>query len=570
MSRQGDKTAGQEGWLSPSPRSRRLSGLVVSLIATLPLACGLDRGPIEPPVAAICDLAAPTDLGAAELLPAGANCLSLSAASARYALAYFDARFVEGARTAHEAFSPDAGDFTVTVGSAESDRVIEATRTARGRAGDEPRFLKDDWVRLIPTAASREHEDDDLPSSENGEEAPSGDRALPSTSCDVDPELELFCQDRPWREGDLLDLPGPFGLLIHDMPRSAEILVVRGPFAFAVRKDLGEDARAQLGPILARLALVGQVRVLPFLRRALIDREVFTSAGSGQILVDVSLDQNAVCVCGVAVGMYAQGASVSGISIRIPAGPEFEAHRIGLFAHELTHVWQHAFDTQRVPDPTVAIAPSTRWAVEGGADFVRQEILRGLAAEPLDGNRDTSTRFANPFLDRWIRELDAASGRIRNGYGQTAGMLRHLFVRTLDDKAGYDDALQSILQGSLEGWFGSPDGSAAGVGLARRLQSVQPEFEPARALLEYAISNAVDDRIEAEDLQNPAVLEAWRESPGSRFVPAALIGSTGPRVKLGQPAGSLGYVYVDHAGGSRVLGLGADIEGVRWMVVRFE
>lgn len=563
MSRQGDRTVGQEDWLPQSPRLRRPLGRTTLLFALLPLAC--DAGPTEPPVALTCTLSAPFEIGSPVLLPTGSNCVFLSAGRARYALAYFDARFVESARTEHEAFSPELGDFAVTVGAAGNGQYVDAVRAVRTRTAGRPQGPGDDWVRLTPAAAS---DGDQAPAAGSSDEADG--LAGTSTPCDVDPGLELFCRDRPWRVGDAVTFPVPFGLLIHDTPREAEILVVRGPFAFAVRKDLGEAERAQLRPILARLALVGETRILPLLRRSLIDRNVYTSAGSRQILIDTSFDQDAVCVCGVAVGTYAQGASVSGISIRVPGGPEFEAHRTGLFAHELTHVWQHAFDTERVHDPNVAVAPDTRWAVEGGADFVRQEILRSLAAEPLDGNRDASTRFANPFLDRLIRDLGVASGRIRRGYGQTAGMLRHLFVRALDGETGYDEALQSIMRGSLEGWFGSPDGLVTGIGMAQRLRSVEGEFEPTRALLEYAIANAVDDRTPNEDLRNPAVLEAWRESAGSRFIPAAEIGSVGPGARVKQPSGSLGYVYVRHVGGPAVLRLAADVEGVRWMVVRFE
>ena len=78
---------------------------------------------------------------------------------------------------------------------------------------------------------------------------------------------------------------------LHEAPRVAEILVVRDPFVFAVRRDLDTEERGRLRPILARLAAVGRARILPLLREAYIDRDVYTSAGSRQILIDTSFDE---------------------------------------------------------------------------------------------------------------------------------------------------------------------------------------------------------------------------------------------------------------------------------------
>lgn len=568
-----------------SPRHRPL-GRAVPLIALLALACDGGSSPSAPDLQlATCNVIAPIDVGQATLLRPGTDCLSLTQA-AEYALAYFDPRFVDAAKTEHEAFAPDLGDVTVKVGWAGDDRfevgVTGSRTTSRDRLdGHEVHRHADDWIRIIPnpnadgqttnadwpTTNARRVGDGDPDSAGNPPAAGPAAQAMP---CDVGPALALFCQPHPWEVGDTLTIPEPFGLLIHETPRAAEVLVVRDPFVFAVNRDMPESERARLRPILAQMAHVASLRVLPFLKRALIDKDVYTSAGSRQILIDTTFDEDAICICGIAVGTYAQGESVSGVSIRIPAGQEFVAHRVGLFAHELTHVWQHAFDTERVGNPTEAVAPNTRWAVEGGADFVRQEVLRSLASEPLDGNRDTSFGFIDPYLDRLVRDFGAATGHVRAGYAQTAGLLRHLFVRALDSGAGYDEALQSIMQGSLEGWFGSPDGTVSGAGLRQRLEAFGPSFDPTQQVLEYAIANAVDDRLESPVLRNPAVLEAWRRSTGSRFVPAARIVPNGPGVRVRQPAGSVGYVYVNNAPTDEILQFTSTSEDVRWMVIRFK
>jgi len=553
--------------LPPSPRSPQYARpiLAVLLLASIACAAADPTAPAAPAVLASCDVAAPTEIGATRLLPSDTDCVSLGSAKGSYAVAFFDSRFVEVARTESEGLAPDLVDYSVSVGNTSgviSGAAVPAMTPPSGPSGsttDVP--FRDEWIRL---SGFRTGDPTPTAGAENATSSPE------EQVCRAQGTPEVFCRDRPWRAGDTLTIPPPFGLLTRDAPRAAEILSVREPFVFAIPRDLDEASRVQLRTILARLAIVGNIRIVPFLRRSFVDRPIYTSRGSQQLLVDVTFDLDAVCVCGVTISTVAHGTSVSGISIRLPAGPEFEAHRVGLFAHELAHVWQHSYDTDRVFEPTVDLAPNTRWAVEGGADFVRQEILRGLADEPLDGNRDASAPIADPFLERWVRDLRAASGQVRAGYGQSAGMLRHLFTRAVSGGDDYDAALQGILRGSLEGWFGTKAGIAAGPGLTERLSGPWPEFDPTTALLEYAIANAIDDRIAAQGLSNPAVLDAWRSSPGSSFVPAAQIGSRSRGVTIRGPAGSLGYAYVEHAGGASVLPLQSSVEGVRWMIVRFK
>ncbi len=548
--------------MPPSPRSYRHARRAALVCVLTSLACSSGE-PTAPRPLATCELSAPVELGEALLLPPGATCVNLGPAAGRYAVAFFDPRFVEGSRTSSEGLAPDLDEYSVTIGASEQRPRNASVPVAPLPDLDASIPFRDEWIRL---EASRGGD----PLDAVGHTGQASKSESTEEACRANGTLSLFCQNRPWQVGDTLTLPAPFGPLTRDASRATEILAVRGPFAFAVRRDLDEEDRLQLRTILARLAIVGNIRILPFLRRSFVDRAVYTSRGSRQILIDVTFDLDPVCVCGVAISTVAEGASVTGISLRLPAGPEFEAHRVGLFAHELAHAWQHAFDTDRVFDPDVDLAPNTVWAVEGGADFVRQEILRGLAAEPLDGNRDARAPMADPFLDRWVRDLRAASGQVRAGYGQSAGMLRYLFTRAVNGGDDYDAALQGVLRGSLEGWFGPMAGIAGGLGLTERLTSPWPGFDPTAAMLEYAISNAIDDRVYVAELSNPAVLDAWRESPGSSFVPSGQIESRSSGVTIRGPAGSLGYAYVEHGGGSWVLPLWSSVEDVRWMVVRFE
>jgi len=299
-----------------------------------------------------------------------------------------------------------------------------------------------------------------------------------------------------------------------------------------------------------------------------VDLPVHTSTGSQQLLVDIVLDQIPVCVCGVAVGDVIDGIGVAGVSLRFPDGPAFTADRVGLFAHELAHVWQLAHEAGRSSDPSVP-PPTTTWALEGGADLVRQEILRDLSLQPLAGNRDANEPATNIYLDRLLRNLRVANGRIRDGYGQTAGFLRHLFLDATRAGALYESALTAVLLGALEGWHRSTNPIHSGDGLTGRLSAIVPGFDPTAAVLTYALANAADDRTANGGLQNHSVLESWRESPGSTFVPAAELGGPGG-VTMSREPGSVGYVYVEHDGAPMSLSLEADIAEVRWMMVRFE
>ncbi len=493
-----------------------------------------------PPLSLGCAVAAPSEIGAASLLPPAGDCLALGTARAGYALAHFDARFVEASRTRVESAVDGPDRYVVTV-----RRGADPVRPVASRVPTPvPDLFRDHLVRTSAAGAGAADE------------------------CAFGPGFEVFCRTRPWSEGDTLTVPAPFGLFIDEAPRRVRIALVRGPFAFAAPIDLDDAGRERLRPLLRRLADVGTDRILPLVRHGLGERSVYTATGARQILVDVFADESPVCICGVAVGHFAGRAGVAGISIRFPIGPEFEADRIGLFAHELTHMWQHAHEVHRSAQPGSAYAPTTRWALEGGADLIRQEIMRGLAAEPLGSNLDPDTPAATSYLDRLLRNLRVASGRIRHGYGQTAGLLRHLYLEAAVGQGRYDAALAAVLQGSLEGWFGSPDPTFAGPGLSARLGEIVPGFEPVDAVLRYALANAVDDRTTRPSLQNRTVRDAWRKSAGSNFVPAVEL--TGPGgVTLSGEAGSVGYLYLEHDGVPARLALEADVEGVRWMIVRF-
>lgn len=209
------------------------------------------------------------------------------------------------------------------------------------------------------------------------------------------------------------------------------------------------------------------------------------------------------------------------------------------------------------------------WALEGGADLVRQEILRELARRPLAGNHDATEPAANIYLDRFFRSLRVAEGDIRAGYGESAGLLRHFFLEASRVGVPYEDALGAVLLGSLEGWFPSTLPQAPGEGLAGRLGPLLSGFEPAEEVLSYALANAADDRTQVPDLQNRSILETWRESHASSFTPDATLDGFGT-IRIDRQAGAVGYVYVRTRGTSSRLDVEGGTDGVRWMVVRFE
>ena len=544
--------------MSRSPRpcfALRLSAVLLPGVA----GCGEVASVTDPPAfAAQACAVAPTDVGTSHVLLPGTSCVTLGLEPASYAVAFFDSRFVDAARVQPERLVPEQGDYSVTiragtnVGSPPTPSRVPAARRRvapdriagpDGIAGQDLAAATDAVVRLSSGAAS-------------------------AGACSREPGFRIFCRERPWSVGDTLTLPTPFGRFTGEAARRVEVFAIRGPFVFTVARSLREPERLRLAPIVENLGKIGVLRVLPLLKRALVDRPVYTSTGSQQLLVDVVFDRLAVCICGVAVGDVIDGIGVAGVSLRFPDGVAFAADRMGLFAHELTHVWQLAHEAGRSADPA-APPPTTTWALEGGADLVRQEILRDLSPEPLAGNRDATVSPTNMYLDRLFRNLKVANGRIRAGYGQTAGFLRHLFLDATRAGALYEPALSAVLVGALEGWYRPSEPIWAGDGLTGRMSAIVDDFEPSRAVLAYALANAADDRTGNRELQNHSVLESWRESEGSTFVPAAHLDGVG-EVTVSREAGSVGYVYVDHDGAPMSLSLETDVAAVRWMMVRFE
>lgn len=531
---------------SPHPGPTTASYLALALALG---GCGAEARSLTDPAALASEAcaAAPDQIGIPLLLVPGTSCVVLGPGPATYAVAFFDPRFVEAARGAPEAVVPEQRPYSVTV------------RAGTGVGPPPPRN------RVVAAPAPP-------PATEPGPPVADGvvrlSRSGPADACPSGAGYEVFCHGGRWEVGDTLTVPAPFGRFAGETARPVEIFALRGPLAFAVARNLREDERARLEPILQSLGKIGILRILPLLRRAVVDRPVYTSTGSQQLLVDVVFDRIPVCVCGVAVGRVVDGVGVAGVSLRFPEGVAFEADRVGLFAHELAHVWQLAHEASRAGTPG-ASPPTTSWALEGGADLVRQEVLRDLSFQPLAGNRDASRPATNAYLDRMLRNLRAADGRIRDGYGQSAGLLRHLFLEATRAGALYETALRTVLLGALEGWYPSADPTYAGDGLTGRLRDYVPGFEPVSAVLGYALANAADDRTANGDLQNHTVLDSWRESEGSSFVPAATIGPNS-EVSLSRPPGSVGYLYVRHDGGPARLGLESEPTEVRWMVVRFE
>lgn len=538
------------------------------------LGCGGDAGPTDPVQASVaeCGLAAPLDVGVPSLLPPDADCLALGTAPGKFALAFFDSRSLTESRLTPGTVQAGASDPTFGV-SVQAGGRGAASRGRRPAAVERPTApARDPDVVPFRDAVAWPAADPEAPRGDGSDPIRFG-AAGAREACGRFEGFDVFCRQTPWSVGDTLTVPAQLRGFIDERAALRKVVYVRGPFAFTGAPGIGAAQALALRPYLDRLADVGTRRIVPLLRHSLLDRPVYTADGARQILVDVVFDEQAVCICGVAVGHTVEGRGVAGIGIRIPLGDEFEAGRIGLFAHELTHVWQLAHEVDRSADPSLP-PPTASWALEGGADLVKQEILRGLAAEPLAPNLDADAAPGDPFTQRWLRNLRAATGDIRAGYGETAGLLRYLYVQTAVVHGRFDRALPAVLRGSLEGWYPSPDPVFPGPGLGERLGAIVEGFDPVEAILAYALANAVDDRTANKRLQNHAVREAWRESAGSRFVPAATIRGHEGFTDVRLNAGAVGYVVIDHPGAfvrqHERLDFGSDAEGVRWMVTRFE
>jgi len=240
-------------------------------------------------------------------------------------------------------------------------------------------------------------------------------------------------------------------------------------------------------------------------------------------------------------------------------------------AHEITHSYQRAYmhatrSAAGVPSTTGAAL----WAVEGGANLVSYEFLRRLTGLPLDANRDWRSPSTSIAMTLLQQRAQPAGGVITDGFDAAMGFFRDLTMRRIAAGENTDDALRAVSRGAIEGWFGF-DGVSQRLGLTARMrQQLGARWEPADALLDWALSHAADDLTPNPRFQDRASLRVWDLPVGQSYGwwPDATLTSAAPTQTLFKRYGSPGWARITNADA----GFSVEVQGyevpTRWLLLR--
>lgn len=523
-------------------------GRTVTIAAALTAGCGGDAStPLATDFEAVCS--GPTislEPGEGTLIPAAdSSCLSF-AAPGWYVAAFVDASAIEAARgeTPLESFRDDA--FAVTA-------------ALRGPAVTEPSA-----TFHPPIGAAR---------SVRIPESPRHLIAAAGGACD--PDDLAWCRDRPWSIGDRFESASGGSL------RTATVSAIEGPLVMAIWEDEVETVGPGLGAIRSAFR-ESAMEVVPFLREAFLDELITTSPGSGQLLVIV---QEGSLSTAAWRPSETDTSSLVTLSLNPGVSPDLlQALALSILTHELAHVWQLRYAFRGAGESGFYIPT---WGLEGGATFVSQEYMRQRFGIPLHANATppSDRRIAVPEDVFW-NEAHVSRGEFERGYQHAEPMLRHFRTRLIAAGSSESGAFAEVARGAVEGWFGSTATGWHPPGMAGRLeQATGVAWDAPEMVLDWTVSQALDDRGRGDVYENPLIRDAWRDVGGSGFPPLARLGASPVRIE--RPAGSTGYVEMlvpDDPLTRLTLGKPSGEYGppglppgvfpleptLRWMIVRFQ
>ena len=444
-----------------------------------------------------------------------------------------------------------------------------SARTARSRADDadtEPsRLAARALVGVLTSGESRVDFSDALdaggtgpvPGARAAVVAP-GDRAYP------------FLRATPWT----VDEEFPYyDVVRHDNVTARVLRVYDG---YLVVAAVVADMDAMLPGLLADLDLAAPIlraRSYPLLRSAYLDAMPVTSAGSAQMLVIVQAFAEGDPFSGFTHTSEDGGAPVAWIRIR--AGRQLANHLQGatFLTHELTHAFQGAYmHATRSEGSACVPAGASQWGREGTAHLSALELLRPLEGADLLGNVDW--RETGGQLEReWYQGvLVSGHGQLTLGYSESMDFLRDLVTRRVAAGEGVESALREVHRGAVEGWYGHDECGSARTGLTARMRArLGAAWDPAGALLDWAMSAAIDDRTANPACQNRSVRHVDDVRAGEDLWRAggALRGGDAGRLDVVRRYGSPGFVYLDDPDRGSAYRLGATVTGVRWLLARW-
>ncbi len=282
-----------------------------------------------------------------------------------------------------------------------------------------------------------------------------------------------------------------------------------------------------------------------------------TTAGSGQLLM----------VIGAGVGSFAFNEGTSNwVQVSIP-GHGQSISRFVVY-HEIAHAWQFRYMQARVDGSPWEF---TNWAMEGGANVLAREAQREIAGQSFFDNLPISQVFGGFGLSlTTFPQDDRGAGAIwdfNRGYGGSEWLMRDLIYRLMSEGGlSLEGALREVSQGSLDGWFGHSSPEGQGDGLEQRMSSyLGTAWEPADAILLALASIAVDDVVDSELLQVPY---AYRVFEHHRPAGELRAGQGARLSRVAGDATAAGYFRIEGEGRGGSYRMGAEVDGLEWLLVR--
>lgn len=411
---------------------------------------------------------------------------------------------------------------------------------------------------------------------------------------------DLTCAPRPLAVGDSLELfDAERASIWYRAVRVDNAVVFLVPIADAAR--FTTDAATALDRAMKVISDNG----FPLYRMVFTSTQPITSPGSGQLLFFLYPESTLPCHDTVAC-VYSTGQSASSggqlLYSRIFQHGYVSLDRVttrnlpylvSLLGHELAHAWQLVDAYERLPaEATFPDIPS--WEIEGVATFIEHEINRRWAGVAPDAN--FAWDFASNLPEHQRAYAQLASGGAYDfirGYGAVASFLHDLAARRSQAGESWEDALRASVLAGMEGWYGQQRAYTEGdrmtyksQGLTARMrQRLGATWDPVQALLDWTMSNAIDDLTSDPFYQNRAFLNVsnahdgirpWHAHAtfrtGSGVINAALPAGamlTDRSVAHTWPAGSTGFFFIQDDGHGGSYAISTSRPGVEWMVARY-
>ena len=494
-------------------------------------------------------------VGAAQrLTDKEAACLNFRAISgSRYLLAYVDTRLVAQAERKAESPWPDSA--IVIVDDASGGPFLAAARTqASTQVGTEVGA-----EALLALAPHR------VLDNAQAFMVPSG--------CPLLNTFYPFCRATPYAIGEnITHYPGggrPAG--------TAQNLTIKGNLVVAVFQPdaavLVPNAKPRADSALTWVAK----RNIPLLMRAFsLVNPATTSDESGQLYIALqAASSSSTSWWPDAVNGHGRWARETiGLTSTSAFGDVSASYTnaLQILGHETTHAYQYRWRYEHGSPWQNALG--TGWAVEGGASFLAQEMIRDRLGISFTGN----TQFSASSTQDPAFPLIAYGLRVRNftfGYGDGASLLRDFVQRLVSRGMAFDDAMSLVLLGAMEGWYGiNEENQAHGLGLTRRMQQVLGQgWNPTDALLQWTMSEAADDLTANTTYQN-VTKRSYNPSTATNTIrPDAEI-TPGSSVSVSRAPGTSGVFEINAAAGgtyrasSNIIKNG--VTPIEWLLLRIK